>query len=276
MAQGDGFKILFPRTDLNVVVNGIPLEPEMGLSSWFAFMPLSRGTFMAGELVLLDQEVPKVTALAVENGLEVTALLNPLLGESPSIRVLRVQGRGSKTYLAQLAKTLLSATGTPFGTTPQGQGSLANPSNSATPLSTPQKQGMGEPLLTKIQAILGPGQAEEGILRYEIPRSEAVTEGGVEIPSYMGLETCFFLKKEGEKLLGAGKFILAGEELNPVEKTLSQSHITVAAVTNLLQRESPRLFLLCFWVCGDPKETAEGLKEALDLLQSGTGKGSQE
>src|SRR5579885_1177606 len=61
--QGGVLRMAFPRTDLNVVVQGIPLEPELGLTSWFAFQALpeapdARRTWMTGELVLLDQEVP--------------------------------------------------------------------------------------------------------------------------------------------------------------------------------------------------------------------------
>ena len=50
------FKVAFSRTDLNVLVEGIPLEPEMALTTWFAFVQgcqegggqRQRGPFRAG------------------------------------------------------------------------------------------------------------------------------------------------------------------------------------------------------------------------------------
>ena len=59
-SEGDGFKD--HRTSLrtlNVLVHGSLVDSQAGLASWFAFKPLARGSFLSGDLVVTDAEVPR-------------------------------------------------------------------------------------------------------------------------------------------------------------------------------------------------------------------------
>src|SRR4051812_1679081 len=67
------FKASFPRTDVKVSVNGWPLDPFMGLTSWAAFSPMNNTDFLVmGDLVLFEDEVNSVMSTLFENNLNVT------------------------------------------------------------------------------------------------------------------------------------------------------------------------------------------------------------
>src|SRR5262249_11939419 len=65
-----------------------------GLTSWAAFEPAGAGVMVMGDLVLTEDQVNPVMSVALENGLEVTALHNHFLGESPRVMFMHVGGRG--------------------------------------------------------------------------------------------------------------------------------------------------------------------------------------
>lgn len=59
---------------------------------------------MMGDLVLLENEVGPIMSSLIENGIEVTALHNHLLHESPRIMYLHIKGEGDPIKLAQSVK----------------------------------------------------------------------------------------------------------------------------------------------------------------------------
>src|SRR5438105_13679071 len=60
MMPGGVYRIAMPRTDLNVTVEGVPVQATFALGSYAAFKPMDDGTMVMGDLVLLDEEVPPV------------------------------------------------------------------------------------------------------------------------------------------------------------------------------------------------------------------------
>src|SRR5689334_21120063 len=72
--SGDVAKVSKPRTDIAAVVDGRPLKPFQGLTSWAAFQEDGHGTLVMGDLVLLEREVNPTLSAALDSGLEVTAL----------------------------------------------------------------------------------------------------------------------------------------------------------------------------------------------------------
>src|SRR5688500_10816974 len=71
------FKLSVPRDDVKITVDGAPLSPFMGLTSWAAFTEGTKAPAMVmGDLVLLQDEVNPVMSAAFAAGLEVTALHN--------------------------------------------------------------------------------------------------------------------------------------------------------------------------------------------------------
>src|SRR5215212_7622023 len=76
-------KVSFPRTDLKVTVDGNALHPFMGVTSWAAFTGNGAHAMVMGDLALVVDEVNPVMSVALENGLEVTALHNHFFFDTP-------------------------------------------------------------------------------------------------------------------------------------------------------------------------------------------------
>src|SRR5512146_2222028 len=54
---GGVHKFGFPRSDLDVRLDGIAIRAPLALGSWVAFMPSSGGAMLMGDLVLTEAEV---------------------------------------------------------------------------------------------------------------------------------------------------------------------------------------------------------------------------
>ena len=47
----------FPRSDLQVTLDGVTIRPTLALGGWVAFQPMGNMAMMMGDLVLLQSEV---------------------------------------------------------------------------------------------------------------------------------------------------------------------------------------------------------------------------
>src|SRR5437868_8561474 len=81
--SGDVRRYGFPRSDLNVTLDGVTIKPSLALGGWVAFKPMHGETMAMGDLVLLDTEVAPVMTKMVQGGLEITAVHNHLLRANP-------------------------------------------------------------------------------------------------------------------------------------------------------------------------------------------------
>jgi hypothetical protein len=70
------------------------MHPFMGLTSWAAFTPHSQSELMVmGDLVLFEDEVNPVMSVALDNGLEVTALHNHFYFDTPRVMFMHRRQR---------------------------------------------------------------------------------------------------------------------------------------------------------------------------------------
>src|SRR5580700_7676303 len=59
----------FPRSDLQVTLDGVTIRPTLALGGWVAFQPMGTNMAMAmGDLVLLQTEINPVMAKLIEGG----------------------------------------------------------------------------------------------------------------------------------------------------------------------------------------------------------------
>jgi hypothetical protein len=65
-----------------------------------------------------------------------------------------------------------------------------------------------------------------------------------------------------------GDFVLTGDEVNPVIRTLRPNGIEVTAVHSHMLTEQPRLFFLHFWANDDALKLAKGLRAVLEKTAS--------
>lgn len=94
------FKVTVPRADLKVTVAGVKMIPPMGLASWAAFAPSGAATQVVGDMVLLEDQVSPAMDAALEGGLEVTALHNHFLWDTPRVMYMHIAGQGDEEKLA--------------------------------------------------------------------------------------------------------------------------------------------------------------------------------
>src|SRR5215204_6429388 len=73
---GDVHRYGFPRSDLQVTLDGVTIRPALALGGWVAFKSIHDGAMIMGDLVLLETEINPVMAKLLENGLEITAVHN--------------------------------------------------------------------------------------------------------------------------------------------------------------------------------------------------------
>lgn len=234
----------FPRRDLKVTLSRVRVEPALALGSWAAFS----ADMVMGGLVLLPKEVEPVVRTLQYGGIEITAIHNHLLDESPSIAYVHYQGHGDPAALAKTLQKALATTGTPM-----------------TPADPPTPDKKDEAAFAIVSGALQRQGATNGrVLQFSIPRLEAIADDGVvPIPPTMGVATAVNFQRAGDKVATSGDFVLIAAEVNPVIKDLEAHGIRVTAVHSHMLRETPRLFFLHFWGLGAPKEIADGLRSAL-------------
>ncbi len=251
--QSDGvIKFSFPRTDLSIVVDGVPIKPAFALTSWLAFKKTDQTTMVMGDLVLTDKEVANVMKRLVEAGITVTALHNHLLRTVPAVMYMHVSGTGDAVALADKLRHALAASGTPI---PRRMG--------APVLGSP---GLDTTALDNVMGIHG-RVVGDGVYSYAIPRRSAVRENGMEIPPSMGMSTAInFEAVEDGRAAVTGDFVLIASEVDPVMQALAGHGIEVTALHNHMRNENPRLFFMHFWATGKATELAAGLRAVLDKV----------
>jgi hypothetical protein len=115
VVAGDAHRYGFPRTDLNVTLDGVTIKPALALGGWVAFKPIHGDTMVMGDLVVLEDEINPVMTKLIENGIEITALHNHLLRANPATFYLHVGGMGDPVKLATAIHTALAQSKTPLG-----------------------------------------------------------------------------------------------------------------------------------------------------------------
>ena len=58
--SGDVHRYGFPRSDLQVTLDGVTIRPSLALGGWIAFKPMHGGAMVMGDLVLLEAEVTRL------------------------------------------------------------------------------------------------------------------------------------------------------------------------------------------------------------------------
>ncbi len=253
--SGDVHRYGFPRSDLNVTLDGVTIRPALALGGWVAFKPAHGGAMAMGDLVLLETEINPVMAKLIENGIEITAVHNHVLRGNPATFYMHVGGHGDPVNLATAIRTGLAASKTPL-TAPAPPASQP-----AIDLDTGQLD----------QIIGAKGQAAGGVYQFGVPRRDPVSESGMQLAPAgpLGLATAInFQPTGGGKAAITGDFVLTGEEVNPVIKALRSNGIEVTAVHSHMLDEQPRLFFLHFWANDDAMKLAKGLRAALDKTAS--------
>jgi hypothetical protein len=251
LQPGGIYKVAFPRTDLQVTARGVKIDPALALGSWVAFMGMENECMVMGDLVLTEQEVDPVMLKLEQGGIEITALHNHILDESPRILYMHIGAIGQPQKIAAAIKSALALSKTPFATAP-----------GTVPASDLD--------IKRLDSILGhQGKLNGRVIQYSIPRSEKVLDHDLEIPPAMGVATAINFEPTGAgKAAITGDFVMRAGEVNNVIRPLRENGIAVTALHSHMLEEEPRLFFLHFWANDDAAKLATALRAALNKTNS--------
>jgi hypothetical protein len=255
-------RISWPRTDVAVTVDGMPLKPFAGLGSWAAFTPAPHGAMVMGDTVVFEDEVTPAMDAAFAGGLEVTALHNHFFYDEPKVYFMHIGGMGEPTDLAAAVKGVWDAI-------KKIRADHAEPAKRFAG-ETPKEGAIDAAALEK--ALGHKGETQKGVVKVTIAREG--TMHGVKVGGSMGLTTWAAFSGSDDLAAVDGDFIMTAKEVQPVLRALRKAGIHIVALHNHMIGEQPAFYFTHFWGKGPAQELANGLKSALDA-QHGVGTGAQ-
>jgi hypothetical protein len=246
--QEGAYVLRFPRSDIEVRIDGEAIPTALGFVSWTAWKTMGTESMVMGDLVLLEEEVNPVISILSENDIHITALHNHFAGEQPRIMFMHIHGIGPPSILAQGIRNALEKTKTP-------KSHLGDGGATQSPLAFDTK---------RIEQIIGySGQAGGGVFKITLGRP-GVQMMGVELTASMGLNTWAAFVGTKERAHVAGDVAMTAPEVNPIIRALRKGGIDVVAVHNHMLDEEPRIFFLHYWGTGRVEKLAETVRDAFD------------
>lgn len=254
IAEEDVYRVAFPRTDVKVSVEGRAMHPFLGLTSWAAFTPHSPSELMVmGDLVLFEDEVNPVMSVALDNGLEVTALHNHFFFDSPRVMFMHIGGSGT-------AERLATAVGRALDKVKEIRKASPQPAARFSGASVPETNSI---TASTIDGLLGvKGQVNAGMYKVAIGRK--ATMHGNAVGNQMGVNTWAAFAGTDDVAFVDGDFAMLKSEVQLVLKALRAAGINVVAIHNHMTHEEPQYVFLHYWGKGPAAALATGLKSALN------------
>ncbi|MEO8157557.1 MAG: DUF1259 domain-containing protein [Betaproteobacteria bacterium] len=248
------FKVNFPRKDIQASVAGSRLIPDQGLTAWAAFTRVGDHTMVMGDIVVLENEVNPVMSAALDSGLEVTALHNHFMWDSPKVMFMHIGGMGDEAELAR-------AVGRVFGKLKE----LISTRPTALTVNIDPAKTTFDP--EDIEQIVGiAGVMKNGIYKIVVGRTARM--GGREVGKEMGVNSWAAFAGSEQQAVVDGDFAMQESEVQDVLKTMRAANINIVSIHNHMIGESPRYVFLHYWGVGPVEDLARGLKAAL-AKQSG-------
>src|SRR5688572_14000681 len=218
------FKVSAPRSDLKVTTAGVKMTPPLGLTSWAAFKSVGDHTVVMGDTVMTEDQVNLVMSVALDNGLEVTALHNHFFWDSPKVMFMHVGGIGDAEKLAAaVGKVFAKIKETSGGGVPKTE--IDSSKNSLDP--------------KKIDAIIGAKGETSPNGVHKVTIAKLTKMHGQEMGAAMGVNTWAAFAGSSERAIVDGDFAMYEDELQAVLKSLRKSNINVVAIHNHMTHENP-------------------------------------
>ncbi|MGR9053395.1 MAG: DUF1259 domain-containing protein [Gammaproteobacteria bacterium] len=258
--QGDVLRIGWSRTDVNVVVDGMPFPPAAGLGSWAAFTSTGKGqdAIVMGDTVLFQDEVDAAIDAALSHQLSVTALHNHFFYDEPKVYFMHINGQGPASRLASAVKSVWDAV-------KAVRTAAAEPASGF--FGTTPKRG-GKIDMERIKTLTGlvPTTNPGGVVKISTGRS--ATMDGVAIGGSMGLTSWAAFTGNDSFAVMDGDLIMSTSEVQPVLNALRKANLHIVALHNHMLGERPAYFFTHFWGKGSAVELAEGFKAVLEVQKA--------
>jgi hypothetical protein len=256
--RGDVFRVDFAPFAGRVWMRRVALAPGAIEESWASFGQQNVLGWMIGRLLLPAGEGARITGVMARDGLDVTAVIDPLPGSSPAITVVYFRGMGDVVGLARALKKSLGPALRPPPQAVSGE--------------------LGRLDVTAIERVLGRrGEPDSGALVFRISRPEQVkccglsndpllVFSGLPLGPATGIDSRIAFQPEGLRAVVSGRLTLRHDEVGPVERALGVFGIETVALAEPLPDEQPRIFFLHFFGKGKPLELAQGLRAAIERM----------
>jgi phosphotransferase system IIB component len=255
LSQQEGvFKVNFPRKDFQAIVGGNRVIPDQGVTAWAAFTRAGDHTMVMGDIVLLENEVNPVMSAALDNGLEVTALHNHFLWDSPRVMFMHIGGMGDQETVARAVGRVFGKLKEVISTKPSMPAANVDPAKTS---FDPED----------IEQIVGAaGVLNNGVYKIVIGRTAKMGEH--EVGKEMGINTWAAFAGSEQQAVVDGDIAMLEGEVQGVLKALRRANINIVAIHNHMIGESPRYVFLHYWGVGSVEDLANGLKAALATQSS--------
>ena len=245
------YKVTFPRNDVKVAVDGWTMPPFMGLGTWAAFTATKDGAMVMGDTVLFEDEVNAAMSVALDNGLNVTALHNHFFFDHPKVYFMHIEGEGAVDQLAGAVRKVYDAA-------KQIRAASPNPKDSFGAASLPEKSSITAAPLNEIFGAQG--ESKDGMVKFTFGRLSIMH--GVKIDNAMGVNTWAAFAGSDDNAVVDGDFAVTEDELQPTVRSLLKEKVNVVAIHQHMTHEQPRMMFFHYWGRGRAKDLAQAIKGA--------------
>lgn len=111
--NGAVYKITIGRPDVDLREHGAAINARMGLNTWAAFTGTPADAMVAGDVAMLESEVPQVLRALRANGLDVVAIHHHMTDVKPVVIFLHYFGTGPADALARAVRAAVDQLGKP-------------------------------------------------------------------------------------------------------------------------------------------------------------------
>lgn len=245
------FTVRYPRSDLEVNAGGVRISAPFALTAWAAFIRIGSHVTVMGDMVMLEDQVNPVMSVALDSGLQVTALHNHFFWETPRVMFMHIGGMGPEEELARAVGKVFAK----IKDTAGGHGETLRAQ------IDPAKTTLDPDPIAEILGVKG--DLAKGV--YKITVGRITSMNGHEMGKSMGVNSWAAFSGGDDRAVVAGDIAMHEDELQAVLKALRANRIDIVAIHNHMTGESPRILFLHYWGIGTTRELAAGVKAAFDL-----------
>ncbi len=243
-----------PRRDLTLRVGDVAVSPRLALGAWAGFSGTSQHAVLMGDLVVTEAELLPVEVAIDSQHLAVTGIHDHLVGESPRMTYIHVQGEGPAVELARRLDRVLARTATPRGVAAPASAPVTI--DTATVFGTLGTRGTASGSVAQLVVIL--------------VSTPVRLHGETMVPALAAGTPISIQAVTADRFVATGDFAVTGDRVSALMGALVSHGITATAMHNHLIGEMPPLYFVHFWADGPPADVLAGLTAALDAARAGS------
>jgi hypothetical protein len=250
--DGGGYvRFNLPRADLLVRIGDVTVAPALALTGWAGFSGSPDSAMAMGDLVVTEPELRPVLAELAVQKIDVTAIHNHLVGESPRIMYIHVHAAGAATDIARRLDAAIRRTGTPRPVARPVPAPLVI--DSAAVFQAMGKRGRASGSFAQVSFLLVPGPV--------------TMHGQTVVPSLGYASPVNIVQVSPTRAVSTGDFAVSARQVQPLLRALAAGGITATAVHSHLIGEQPAVYFIHFWGDAPLPELLRGLRAAVDAAQ---------